>query len=203
MHELELPFQWDDGTCISPFVATSNNTLVALSKWLHDVVLQHGENNSLRLTDLGCGDGAALLQLCCELFLLQTKSCPLHLIAVGVDIDESLITDARRAAADAVAKVPSPHQLQHDFAVADLRGVAVDEYFPLSETDSHVLFLYLLPEALNIIRDKLLEVIQRVRFVVSNRWDIPFFSNWKIGQLHTLNVYSYRGENINLSKCSR
>ncbi|RNF27575.1 uncharacterized protein Tco025E_00136, partial [Trypanosoma conorhini] len=118
---MELPFQWDDGKFISPFVASSADALAALAAWMKDsplLQLQHG--GALRLTDLGCGDGAALLSLSAALCAPQGAGdhsddvAPLQLTVVGLDLDEELVLAARRRAA--ALTVPPPHRLHCTFA---------------------------------------------------------------------------------------
>nr|CCD14360.1 unnamed protein product [Trypanosoma congolense IL3000] len=194
MPELDLPFQWDDGTCISPFVPTTGDSVVELAAWIDRSVLPRSSTCTMRVTDLGCGDGTPLLVLCAELFSGRGPKYPLEVMAVGFDIDEGLVAKAKRAADEAASVVPPPHILRHNFAVADLRETDIEKYFPVDEADGHVLFLYLLPDALEIIREMLLKVIRRVRMLVSNRWDLPFLCEWKVGQLNTLHIYCYNDE---------
>ncbi|EAN93139.1 hypothetical protein C3747_248g17 [Trypanosoma cruzi] len=198
---MELPFQWDDGNFISPFLASGDDTLRVLAAWLNDSPLlrfQHG--GALRLTDLGCGDGSALLSLSAGLFTLRGASgcrdvSPLQLTAVGLDLDEELILAARRRAEAVI--VPPPHRLHCVFETADVRQLDAAQYFPLSESSRHVLFVYLLPEGLEAIREKLLEIISRVALLVSNRWEVPFLARWKRVKLQNLHLYQYVGDGAN------
>lgn len=86
---MDLPFQWDDGRFVSPFVASSEGYLAPVSDWILRHLLlptleryvgardaRHGSRDQLgqaeqprvvvhmRLADLGCGDGSALFFLC-------------------------------------------------------------------------------------------------------------------------------------------
>ncbi|ESL09265.1 hypothetical protein TRSC58_03018 [Trypanosoma rangeli SC58] len=193
---MELPFQWDDGKFISPFVASSADALEVLAAWVKDSPLfQLRRSGSLRLTDLGCGDGAALLSLSAALLRTPRGTIdhadvpPLQLTVVGLDLDGELVLTARRRAA--AMTVPPPHRLHCTFETADVRHLEVARYFPFSEAGGHVLFLYLLPEGLDAIRATLLEIFLRVGLLVSNRWEVPFLAKWKLTQLQGLHLYRY------------
>ncbi|ORC89126.1 uncharacterized protein TM35_000131300 [Trypanosoma theileri] len=199
---LDLPFQWDDGKFISPFVASSDEALAELSTWMFNALLlpfkQQQSSATLRLTDLGCGDGHALLSLCAHLFLRwgtnedSPNASSLQMSVAGLDLDETLIDLAKQRVPSLL--VSPPNHLHCVFEVADVRHCEVEQYFPLDERCSHVLFLYLLPEGLEIIRDKLLQAFRRVQFVVSNRWEVPFLSKWKVAELQRMHVYHYSDE---------
>ncbi|KAG8341634.1 CheR methyltransferase SAM binding domain [Trypanosoma vivax] len=194
MDGLDLPFQWDDGVCVSPFVASTELSMEMLAQWL-DNPSRLGNTHTLAVTDLGCGNGSALLALSSALFKLRGEVRPLNLSIVGIDIDASLIEAAKQAAAAATTTmtttIPSLHCFKCTFEVADLCQLVVEQYFPREEAAGHVLFLYLLPEALDIIRETLLEALQRVCFLVSNRWEVPFLSQWRVTSVGTLHIYSY------------
>ncbi|RNF10268.1 hypothetical protein TraAM80_01611 [Trypanosoma rangeli] len=136
---MELPFQWADGKFISPFVASSTDALEVLAAWVKDSLLfQLRRGGSLGLTDLGCGDGAALLLLSAALLRTSRGTSdyadvppPLQLTLVGLDLDGGLVLTARRRAAAMAA--PPPHRLHCTFETADVRHLEVERYFPCSE----------------------------------------------------------------------
>ncbi|KEG08822.1 hypothetical protein DQ04_06381000, partial [Trypanosoma grayi] len=128
---LELPFQWDDGNFISPFVSSSDDAVAALAAWMHDSPLLPPHKDALRLTDLGCGDGQALFALSANLFSLRGGSShgdasPLQLTVVGLDLDETLVNAAQQRAGSTV--VVPPHQLRCVFESVDVRHCDVDRY---------------------------------------------------------------------------
>ncbi|KPA83821.1 hypothetical protein ABB37_02030 [Leptomonas pyrrhocoris] len=157
----------------------------------------------MRLTDLGCGDATAILSLAQyvrkgwrELATTVEGSSQsfLHLLVTGVELDDALLVKAEdNAAAFATciaSPTSSPVSVETHFVNADIRFADLDVYFPRhvairSSTASvraaappltsppYVLYMYLLPDALEVLLEKLLEVLRRGWIVASNRWPIP------------------------------
>lgn len=172
----ELPFQWDDGVFISPFVASSNETAAAVARWVHERYLYSSSPKALRLIDLGCGDGAALFGTAEAL-----NSLGVSVQATGIELDEGLV-----AKAEAEAATRGGPGRSFRFLCADIQTLNLDLYFPLppagsAETEPPtVLFLYLLPEALAVLEDSLTRILKERRTVIiSNRWSIPYFSSYQ------------------------
>ncbi|KAG5504476.1 hypothetical protein JKF63_04928 [Porcisia hertigi] len=234
----DLPFQWEDGTFISPFVAASEEDMKAFAEWITTRCLSPivescsvassscadqrcavSRSHELRLTDLGCGDATAVLSLAqhiskgwCSLhsttagasFLSGAAS--LHITVTGIDLDDGLLeTAAANASAFAAASSSSSSSLvsvETLFVAEDLCTADVDIYFPrrvqgggasscASALPPCVLYMYLLPEALAQLREKLVQIMERGWLVASNRWPIPgleAFLRERAGRVH---IYSH------------
>lgn len=110
---MDLPFQWDDGNYISPFVASSEAYLATASDWLLEnslltALARHAAAIScpstspvttipltlvFELVDLGCGDGSALF------FIAR------HLAALWDERAQRVTANARRGGDDALESV--------------------------------------------------------------------------------------------------
>ncbi|CAJ04977.1 conserved hypothetical protein [Leishmania major strain Friedlin] len=216
----DLPFQWDDGNCISPFVASSEADTEAFAAWLTErylsPIVQHitassrgcahqlcavSQPHEMRLTDLGCGDAAAALTLVQHLrkgwCTLQgaTADAPspdgascLRILLTGIDLDDALLDTAAANMSAFTAAAASPlsslvsietHLLSQDIRAADLnvcfprcvQGGAAS--FCAPTRPPYVLYMYLLPDALALLREKLVDIMERGWVVASNRWPIP------------------------------
>lgn len=103
---LDLPFGWDDGNFISPFVATSTDDMLCMAQWMRSEFLtvcsaghcccgggQDGAESTtasaaasvglvyqLKVVDLGCGDGNAVMSfgnfICKEWQQLEEAKSP-------------------------------------------------------------------------------------------------------------------------------
>lgn len=198
----DFPFQWDDGNFISPFVAASADDMKAFAAWLTQRYLTALRGASrrpleMRVTDLGCGDAAAVLALAQYLHRGWTElqatagadavpNTPLRLLVTGVELDETLLVQAEENASvfahTVAAATSSPLAVETHFVNADIRSADLDVYFPrrlphpsssVAASLPYVLYMYLLPDALEMLREKLEEVLQRGWVVASNRWPIP------------------------------
>ncbi|KPI87144.1 hypothetical protein ABL78_3797 [Leptomonas seymouri] len=170
----------------------------------------------MRLTDLGCGDATALLSLAeyvqkgwQELGTTVENSSQrsLHLLITGVELDDALLVKAEESAASFAMRVASPTSspvsAETHFVSVDIRVVDLDVYFPrrmpcpsllvstpaspLPPSPPYVLYVYLLPEALETLREKLVEVLCRGWMVASNRWTIPGLDHLlkeRVGHIH-------------------
>lgn len=223
----DFPFQWDDGTFISPFVAASEVDMEMFAGWIvarylatlttHNAhTVAAGRRLEMRLTDLGCGDATALLSLVqyvrkgwreLETTVEGSLQSSLHLLVTGVELDDALLAKAEDNATSFASCIASPTSspvsVETHFVNADIRFADVDVYFPrhvaipslLNEsttqvlTPPYVLYMYLLPDALVMLREKLVEVLRRGWVVASNRWPIPGLDHLLKEQAGHVHVY--------------
>ncbi|CUI14083.1 Hypothetical protein, putative [Bodo saltans] len=104
----ELPFQWDDGTFVSPFVRSSGESLQDVGGFLAAFLIKKiahlAENHhtavEVTVTDLGCGDGQALFDLCptisSAIINHNEVTVPVTVFGRGVDLDEGLVDIANQ-----------------------------------------------------------------------------------------------------------
>ncbi|KAL7697983.1 hypothetical protein N2W54_004191 [Lotmaria passim] len=203
--DMEVFAGWLVTRYLAPLAASTAYTATAPSRRLE-----------MRLTDLGCGDATALLSLAQyvrkgwrELGTTVEGSgqSSLHLLLTGVELDDVLVSKAEGNAASFAACIASPTSspvsVEAHFIKADMRAADLDVYFPrhvtipFSSTASsspaplltppYVLYMYLLPEALEMMREKLTDVLRRGWVVASNRWTIPGLDHLlreKAGHVH-------------------
>lgn len=221
----ELPFQWDDGTFVSPFVRSAASGLPPLGQYIAThlsthppvptvttsgreegegtaddhkaaVVVQDNDNEEWIITDLGCGDGTALFGIVSELTrLLSVKTSngePLsHSVTVkgvGYDLDSDLVD----LAGTLVPPGASDHQYQ--FFVKDLGQVAANDVLMESAVRCrHVVFVYLLTSALEVLRDLMEDVLRKVELLISNSWSIPYFEDHLVARVGEHWVYRWSG----------
>ncbi|KAG5478761.1 hypothetical protein LSCM1_06165 [Leishmania martiniquensis] len=216
----DLPFQWDDGNYISPFVAASEADMEAFAEWLtarylspivaHSTASPHGSEeqrcgasqpHTLMLTDLGCGDATAALSLAkhlrrgwCDLCgstgsaPLSSGAASLHVVLTGVDLDDALLDAAAANASVFAVSVASPSSspvsVEAHLLSQDLHTLDLDAHFPRCAQGGaaslasptrppNVLYMYLLPDALALLRERLEAIMERGWLVASNRWPIP------------------------------
>ena len=142
-----LPFQWDDGVFISPFVATDPDTISGLASLVGSAITRNVSSATtsllphvITLLDLGCGDGRVVLEAAEA--VAQSAAAGAygpqvtvrHVSALGLDLDEALIDRAKllalnrsshRSAAGAAVGDPSllPKEtttISYRFEVQDL-----------------------------------------------------------------------------------
>lgn len=179
-------------------------------------VVSAGRRLEMRLTDLGCGDATAILSLAqyvrkgwreLETTVEGAAQSSLHLLVTGVELDDALLTKAEENAASFAACIASPTSspvsVEAHFVNADIRLADLDVYFPRHVaipsaptapaapllSPPYVLYMYLLPDALEMLRDKLLEVLRRGWIVASNRWSIPGLDHLLKEQAGHVHVY--------------
>jgi hypothetical protein len=148
----ELAFQWDDGTFISPFVATERSAIEGLTEIIRELLLpeaQQGEANtfpekcSIAVLDLGCGDGRVVAQTARSLAHLVEKAeigsllrTVNHISAAGVDLDEELVSVAKASAASSAAgetalKHPGSPTVEVRYFVRDLLALSPSDCLAL------------------------------------------------------------------------
>lgn len=205
----DLPFQWDDGHFISPFVATREEDVEIACEWLVSHVIapkvhegtSHGPSMStatlLRVTDWGCGDGTALLFFVKHLVAKWlssdlAKAVELRVKATGVDLDEDLIATAGIHCSPPVAAAV-PELVEWRWVCEDIRHCNLNDFNRRqAEPLPHILFLYLLPDALEMLKDRINELLLRRGCVVlSNRWPVRYLEPWLVANVGNVHVYRY------------
>lgn len=159
---------WDLRGFVSPFQGTSLEKIRAIVE-----AIQVTENDVV--FDLGCGDGRFIIE-CCRL-----TSCS----GVGVELDSSLFARAKRNA----SRVEG---IRASFIQCDFIASTLD----LSEAT--VIFLYLLPEALQLLLPKLCHLARTstaLRCIVSICWALPSVS----ASIHNaeMNFFIYNAADLN------
>lgn len=158
---------WDLGGFVSPFQSTPIEKVHMIAE-------------ALELTkkdvvyDLGCGDGRFIIE-CCRLAKCR---------GVGVELDERLVAKARQNAA-AVGGVRAEFR----------RGDFLDPKLDLHQAT--VIFVYLLPEALDLLSHRLEELVRcsaSLRCIVSLRWAFPGMTASFGGREE--NFFLYRAEDL-------
>ena len=179
--------QWPrfDGNYIAPFVASDRAMIAAAAEIIgtrmsqpvaaapHPLLLAHPALASLpaivpgedTVVDLGCGDGRALS--------MMTRATGLH--GIGVDLDAALIDVANRTFA---ATFPTGATLS--FEIGDLCDESVVASIAQRAT---IIFLFLLPSAMEILQDAIKTLCQRAKFVISNKWPVPFLEDFRVAHV--------------------
>lgn len=144
-------FQWMEGDSLAPPCHSDCDVIIPLlefvEKYLPVSFLENPENGVFY--DLGCGDG----RVC----LAATKkfSC----CSIGVEIEEFLINRFRR----------NVERLGVQDKVEVIHGDLRELSFKMG-TAGTVISMYLLPEAIELIKDKLLDALKNGAIVVCNSW---------------------------------
>ena len=121
------------------------------------------------LYDLGCGDGRVL-------FTAISKGCPR---AIGVDLDEALVKYANEQVTNQGLEGKVTAQVE-DFLKVDM-------------SDATVLYVYLLPKALEILQPRVEELFRngRLRLVLATLFDFPSLGyNKTFDQTYRFYTYS-------------
>jgi SAM-dependent methyltransferase len=197
----ELPFQWDDGTFVSPFVRSSGETLQDVGEFLAEFLIRHVAQLSTEtaavevvVTDLGCGDGQALFDLCPKIAAAMkgAVTIPLRVFGRGVDLDEDLVAVAAQRVSTDGSKVMSsdaennnaaltpslnPAAVRYAFEVADICAMSADDIAAPSADHVvriHIVFVFLLTTALEQLQPLVEKLLPNVEFFVSNSWTVPY-----------------------------
>lgn len=254
--QFDLPFQWDDGKFVSPFVRSSQESLNALAVFLaprireaerqadslHETVeststeckrrstKHHRREVVVRVTDLGCGDGMVVLELVRTLPALllgaaapagapipssslvvgaDEQSPPTHSFVVegvGLDLDEDLVQLALQNASKmdlasschftvqdlhdvTVASILLPRQQQQQNVVAvpcSMHGDGDDQTIRMV----HVVFIFLLPSAMDMMKELILALLPHISFFVSNSWEVPYLTPNLVEKVGSYYVYA-------------
>jgi hypothetical protein len=201
----EMPFQWDDGKFVSPFVVTGQNEvddLVQLlqSAWFANLKPTQTQTNetatpaSAELTpqphpspspsklplfvDLGCGNGCVVAAVVNALPWLR---------GMGYDLDEHLIDTASKTylSSDPTSRIHERLGFEVKDLCESLRGLLAD---------AAIAFVYLLPEALEMLAADITACVRHwgataatddalcpsLNWVVSHKWDVPCLAQYKV-----------------------
>lgn len=177
--EFELPFQWQSGNYISPFVASSDESIAELLGLLKDLFHLNAEDT---VVDIGSGDGRVLLAV------HQQFQCR----CVGLELDEELVTKSKENLI-AQQKAAGSHFGSDavSFQVADCTDPKVVSALV---ADASVIVAYLLPEGLSSMQAILEPLMRRsqsagsspdsahlsaprLRGLVVKRWSVPYLSD--------------------------
>ena len=132
------------------------------------------------LLDLGCGDGRLLLAAAC--------SCP-GVRARGVEADAELVRRARARVSEAAASGDA------SVAAAAARvSVEQGDACAASASDVSVVFVYLVPRGLELVRPLLDAVRRRGGRVVSNMFRVPGWAHDAHEVVRGCNVYLYNAQ---------
>lgn len=176
----ELPFQWDDGQYVSPFVRSSRDTLDELGHFIaQNLRCSMSGSHEIVVTDLGCGDGTALFGICRALHskycdASQSNSAIYAVTGYGYDLDADLVDLASQASSSFCADAPL---VRFHFAVRDICSMtAVDVLMEegTSPPRRHVVFVYLLTTALEQLKELVMALLPRVEMFISNSWSVPY-----------------------------
>mmetsp|Transcript_14089 Transcript_14089/g.16253 ORF Transcript_14089/g.16253 Transcript_14089/m.16253 type:complete len:230 (+) Transcript_14089:51-740(+) len=212
----DLPFQWDDGTFVSPFVRSAAAGLPPLGLYLTTHMLKGREGHQEQdekdeewvISDLGCGDGTALFGIIEEMQrqLHASARHGVHIRGVGYDLDAALVEMAIAAAPQHCGQF---HHHQggsegqsssgdlYQFFVQDLGQMSADDVLNgglLSTTVSlrrHVVFVYLLTSALEVLQDLIEALLARVEVLISNSWSIPYLEKYLVAKVGEHWVYQW------------
>ena len=231
--DFPLPFQWDDGVYVSPFVTSSDvagGELVAfLASAASASVARRGsasdnqptgeaaavavaERSELEFLDLGCGDGRVVHAMAAASAANgEAKPALAFTTCVGLDLDPDLV-----AAANAIwLSVPRPPSSPK---VLFVQGDFLSEELNPRIASAHVVFCYLLPEALTALRPLFLELTghwrpaavtsaeeaaggqlrlprggRQLQYLITNTWPIPYLASFEVARSEKLVVYGDRG----------
>lgn len=155
-------FRWMEGDSLAPPCQSEREVIDTIL----DVIAPYAQENSV-MFDLGCGDG----RIC--IAATQRFNC----FSRGVEIEPDLITEFEETISTLQLgkKVKALHQ--------DLRDVDLSE--------ASIIVLYLLPEAIEILREPLINVLLRGGVVVCNTWGVK-------GWTPIAKVLSGFAKNVNL-----
>lgn len=151
---------------MSPFRATPLDSLRTLCDALHAAQLLNGEWKDQVVYDLGCGDGIVNVELA---ILFGTRG-------VGLDLDELLVTKANALAASR--------------NVSHLVEFRVQDIFKTDLSDATILFMYLLPDALEKLKPVFETALARPGLLlIVEQWPLL---NWEENIVYTHNNGAFR-----------
>ena len=141
----ELPYHWLEGDSLAPPCQTDSETITALL----ELIKPFASPESI-LYDLGCGDGRICIKA------TERYECK----SIGVEIEPPLVEKFQK-------KIETSELLKAKVTAKNDSLLEV----PFEE-DATIIVLYLLPEAIELIRDKLIRCLERNAVVVCNNWGI-------------------------------
>ena len=172
----EVSFYWMEGDSLAPPCQTDNNVIATILRVISDY-FAGGTLNEIILYDLGCGDG----RIC--LAATETFKCQ----SIGCEIEETLINKFRENVSKLDALVSDLNAKQLVKIVhADLREIDCN--------DASVIAVYLLPEAICQIKDKLESALRHGALLICNTWGLkhlPFLQRIHCGAMNNVTLYTY------------
>lgn len=199
--EFDLPFQWCSGSFISPFIPSSDESIADLCTILHTHCSPLPQN--VTICDLGCGDGRVLLAVA------ERIGCR----ALGLELDDTLVkTSQAKLAGTATNDYAYGCNLSARvrFECCDLLQCPLETF-----DDVNIIFTYLLPDALELLGPRLLQLIVRkaspsscvsetptshlksktacvpLLAIISKTWPIPALSNFLHGTETGMFIYRF------------
>lgn len=164
-------YQWMEGDSLAPpcqsEIDVISPMLTFIAKYVPSTFLTNPEN--ALFYDLGCGDGRVCL----------TATKRFHCPSIGVEIEDFLIEKFHK----------NVERLQLQDKVKVIHGDLRELSFEYGSSGT-VISMYLLPEALELIKDKLMEAIRHGAIVVCNSWGMK-------GITPTAKAVGGEGNNVN------
>lgn len=142
------PFHWMEGDSLAPPCQTDREVISALLTLLEPFASQ-----ASTLLDLGCGDGRVCL----------AASRAFDCKSIGVEIEETLVERFRR------------NLSKEEEGPAELKDLVTIVHGDLLEVDleaASIIVLYLLPEAVALIAERLKAALRKGKVVVCNSWGL-------------------------------
>jgi predicted RNA methylase len=143
--EHNVPYHWMEGDSLAPPCQTEYEVILTILQTLEPFITDKSV-----LYDLGCGDG----RIC----LLATNKY--NCSSVGVEI-EPLLMERFQSKIGKSSLFQSKVKAVND----DLRNISFED-------DADVIVLYLLPEAIELIKEKLIKALKRGCVLLCNSWGI-------------------------------
>lgn len=140
------PFHWMEGDSLAPPCQTDRDVICALLTLLEPFASQ-----TSTLLDLGCGDGRVCL----------AASRAFHCKSIGVEIEESLVERFRRNLSK-----------EETGGLKDLVTIVHGDLLDIDLEVASIIVLYLLPEAVALIAERLKAALQQGKVVVCNSWGL-------------------------------
>ncbi len=134
---------WLEGDSLAPPCQCEMDVVSTIISLASPFLKQHSY-----LFDLGCGDG----RICIE--ASKTLGCN----SLGCEIEENLVRDFTKSVAS--------------LYLADKVSIVQGDLRELDLSKANVIVIYLLPESIEQIKDKLLEVLARGTVLIFNTWGL-------------------------------
>jgi len=164
--KMMFSYDWAKGY-VSPFRPSSSSKIALVFSII-------GPSHKDVVMDLGCGDGRVLIHVSKE------YGCK----GIGIELDEALVKKAEDDAKE--ERVADLLQFQKkDFMTEDVMNNNLSNGNSSPDLDHHdsslifsILYLYLLPAALEKLKDKLLTQLQRGVTVICMGWPVEGWSSY-------------------------
>jgi len=165
-----FPFHWLEGDSLAPPCHSENDVIEPMLDMLSSYL-----NQNSTFMDLGCGDGRVCIAA------TQRFGC----FSIGVEIEEHLVAEFKSQVS--LLSLQSKISIVH----GDLCNIDFEQ--------SNVISLYLLPEAIELIKDKLICALSKGSIVVCNSWGIRGILPQKVvtaGFCNNVNIFLYTKKSI-------